>query len=231
MQPLILIADDEKSIRNFLKVSLETQGYKCLEADCGANTLMLAASHNPDILILDLGLPDIDGVEVIKKLRAISRMPIVIVSARGHDREKVEALDDGADDYLTKPFSVPELLARIRVILRRHSSDPAALEQNKAEFKIGSLLVDDNRRRVWLGNEEIHLTPNEYKVLVLLIKYQGKVLTHKFIIDNIWGGMLDDDTQSLRVCMGNLRRKLKEDPAEPRYIITEIGVGYRLADE
>ena len=231
MQPLILIADDEKSIRNFLKVSLETQGYKCLEADCGANTLMLAASHNPDILILDLGLPDIDGVEVIKKLRAISRMPIVIVSARGHDREKVEALDAGADDYLTKPFSVPELLARIRVILRRHSSDPAALEQNKSEIKIGSLLVDDNRRRVWLGNEEIHLTPNEYKVLVLLIKYQGKVLTHKFIIDNIWGGMLDDDTQSLRVCMGNLRRKLKEDPAEPRYIITEIGVGYRLADE
>ena len=231
MQPLILIADDEKSIRNFLKVSLETQGYKCLEADCGANTLMLAASHNPDILILDLGLPDIDGVEVIKKLRAISRLPIIIVSARGHDREKVEALDAGADDYLTKPFSVPELLARIRVILRRHYSDPAALEQTKSEFKIGSLLVDDNRRRVWLGNEEIHLTPNEYKVLVLLIKYQGKVLTHKFIIDNIWGGMLDDDTQSLRVCMGNLRRKLKEDPAEPRYIITEIGVGYRLADE
>ena len=231
MQPLILIADDEKSIRNFLKVSLETQGYKCLEADCGANTLMLAASHNPDVLILDLGLPDIDGIEVIKKLRAISRLPIVIVSARGHDREKVEALDAGADDYLTKPFSVPELLARIRVILRRHSADPADLEQNKSEFKIGNLLVDDNKRRVWLNDDEIHLTPNEYKVLALLIKYQGKVLTHKFIIENIWGGMLDDDTQSLRVCMGNLRRKLKEDPAEPHYIITEIGVGYRLADE
>lgn len=231
MQPLILIADDEKSIRNFLKVSLETQGYKFLEADCGSNTLMLAASHNPDILILDLGLPDIDGVEVIKKLRAISKLPIIIVSARGHDREKVEALDAGADDYLTKPFSVPELLARIRVILRHHSSDAAAIDQNKSEFKIGSLLVDDNKRRVWLNDDEIHLTPNEYKVLALLIKYQGKVLTHKFIIENIWGGMLDDDTQSLRVCMGNLRRKLKEDPAEPRYIITEIGVGYRLADE
>ena len=231
MQPLILIADDEKSIRNFLKVSLETKGYKCLEADCGTNTLMLAASHNPDILILDLGLPDIDGVEVIKKLRAISRLPIIIVSARGHDREKVEALDAGADDYLTKPFSVPELLARIRVILRRHSADSADLETNKSEFKIGNLLVDDNKRRVWLNDDEIHLTPNEYKVLALLMKYQGKVLTHKFIIENIWGGMLDDDTQSLRVCMGNLRRKLKEDPAEPRYIITEIGVGYRLADE
>jgi len=231
MQPLILIADDEKYIRNFLKVSLETQGYKCLEADCGANALMLAASHNPDVLILDLGLPDIDGVEVIKKLRAISRLPIIIVSARGHDREKIEALDAGADDYLTKPFSVPELLARIRVILRRHFFDSASLDQNKSEFKIGNLLVDDSKRRVWLHNDEIHLTPNEYKVLALLIKYQGKVLTHKFIIENIWGGMIDDDTQSLRVCMGNLRRKLREDPAEPHYIITEIGVGYRLADE
>lgn len=231
MQHLILIADDEKSIRNFLKVSLETQGYKCIEADCGANTLMLAASYNPEVLILDLGLPDIDGVEVIKKLRKISMLPIIIVSARGHDREKVEALDAGADDYLTKPFSVPELLARIRVILRRPALDNAALDQKKSEFRIGSLHVDDNKRRVWLSNEEIHLTPNEYKVLALLLKHQGKVLTHKFIIENIWGDMMDEDTQSLRVCMGNLRRKLKENPADPRYIITEIGVGYRLADE
>lgn len=231
MQHLILIADDEKSIRNFLKVSLETQGYKCIEADCGANTLMLAASYNPEVLILDLGLPDIDGVEVIKKLRKISMLPIIIVSARGHDREKVEALDAGADDYLTKPFSVPELLARIRVILRRPALDNTALDQKKSEFRIGSLHVDDNKRRVWLSNEEIHLTPNEYKVLALLLKHQGKVLTHKFIIENIWGDMMDEDTQSLRVCMGNLRRKLKENPADPRYIITEIGVGYRLADE
>ncbi|MGL5206168.1 MAG: response regulator [Acidaminococcaceae bacterium] len=231
MQHLILIADDEKSIRNFLKVSLETQGYKCIEADCGANTLMLAASYNPEVLILDLGLPDIDGVEVIKKLRKISMLPIIIVSARGHDREKVEALDAGADDYLTKPFSVPELLARIRVILRRPALDNTALDQKNSEFRIGSLHVDDNKRRVWLSNEEIHLTPNEYKVLALLLKHQGKVLTHKFIIENIWGDMMDEDTQSLRVCMGNLRRKLKENPADPRYIITEIGVGYRLADE
>ena len=231
MQPLILIADDEKSIRSFLKVSLETQGYKCLEADCGANTLMLAASHNPDILILDLGLPDIDGVEVIKKLREISRIPIIIVSARGHDREKVEALDAGADDYLTKPFSVSELLARLRVILRRQSAAAVSEGQGKMQFKTGNLLVDEDKRRVWLCDEEIHLTPNEYKVLALLIKHQGKVLTHRFIIENIWGGLISEDTQSLRVCMGNLRRKLKEDPAQPRYIITEIGVGYRLADE
>jgi two-component system, OmpR family, KDP operon response regulator KdpE len=231
MQPLVLVADDEKSIRGFLKVSLETQGYKCIEADCGRATLMLTASCNPDILILDLGLPDIDGIDVIEQLRKVSQIPILIVSARGHDREKVEALDAGADDYLTKPFSVSELLARIRVIIRRQSSIHASSLQTELTFKIGDLTVDADKRRVWLSNDEIHLTPNEYKVLALLIKYQGKVLTHKFIIENVWGGMIADDTQSLRVCMGNLRRKLKEDPAQPRYIITEIGVGYRLADD
>ncbi len=231
MQPLILIVDDEKSIRSFLQVSLETQGYKCIGADSGAGALMLSLSNNPDIMILDLGLPDMDGVDVIKKLRAVSQMPIVIVSARGHDREKVEALDAGADDYLTKPFSVPELLARIRVILRRKSFIEAPEGQEKAPFQIEDLVVDEGRRRVWLGGEEVRLTPNEYKVLALLIKYRGKVLTHRFIIENVWGGVISDDTQSLRVCMGNLRRKLKEDPAQPRYIITEIGVGYRLADE
>ncbi|MEA5092999.1 MAG: response regulator transcription factor [Acidaminococcaceae bacterium] len=231
MQPLVLVADDEKSIRSFLKVSLETQGYKCIEADCGTNTLMLTTSCNPDILILDLGLPDIDGVDVIKQLRKVSQIPILIVSARGHDREKVEALDAGADDYLTKPFSVSELLARIRVILRRQSILGSSEIQQESTFKIGDLTVDANKRRVWLATEEIHLTPNEYKVLALLIKHQGKVLTHKFIIESIWGSMIADDTQSLRVCMGNIRRKLKEDPAQPRYIITEIGVGYRLADD
>lgn len=231
MQPLILIADDEKTIRNFIKVSLETQGYKCIEADCGSNALMFAASHNPDVLILDLGLPDIDGVDVIKKLRSLSQIPIIIVSARGRDREKVEALDAGADDYLTKPFSVSELLARIRVILRHKSQNDSSGNCQNLQFNIGGLTVDEDKHRVWLDGEEIHLTPNEYKVLALLIKYQGKVLTHRYIIEHVWGGLISDDTQSLRVCMGNLRRKLKEDPAQPRYIITEIGVGYRLADE
>lgn len=231
MQPLILIVDDEKTIRSFLKISLETQGYKCIEANCGAGALMLAVSNNPDIIVLDLGLPDIDGVEVIKRVREISQVPIVIVSARGHDREKVEALDAGADDYLTKPFSVPELLARIRVILRHQLVSNLSEGRESALFKLDRLTVDEEKRRVWLGEEEIHLTPNEYKVLSMLIKYQGKVLTHKSIIDNVWGTVTSDDTQSLRVCMGNLRRKLSEDPAQPRYIITEIGVGYRLADE
>ena len=231
MQPLILIADDEKTIRSFLKVSLETQGYKCLEADCGASTLMLAASHNPDILVLDLGLPDIDGLEVIKKLRLLSRVPIIVVSARGHDREKVEALDAGADDYLTKPFSVSELLARIRVTLRHQNSSKLSDNAGNTLSALGDLSVDEDKRRVWLGGEELHLTPNEYRVLALLFKHQGKVLTHRFIIENVWGTLASDDTQSLRVTLGNLRRKLKEDPAQPRYIITEIGVGYRLADE
>lgn len=231
MQPLILIVDDDKSIRSFLRISLETQGYKCIDADSGSSALMLAASHNPDILILDLGLPDIDGIDVIKKLRTISQIPIIIVSARGHDREKVEALDAGADDYLSKPFSVPELLARVRVILRHKSLNESNEEQEKGYFQIGDLIIDEDKHRIWLNEDELHLTRNEYKVLDLLVKYHGKVLTHKFIIESIWGGMVSDDTQSLRVCMGNLRRKLKEDLAHPRYIITEIGVGYRLADE
>ena len=231
MKPLILIVDDEHSIRSFLQVSIETQGYKCIDAANGSNALMLATSHNPDILILDLGLPDMDGLEVIKKLREISQMPIIIISARGHDREKVEALDAGADDYLTKPFSVTELLARIRVILLHKSSGNISTEAETFTYKIKDLIIDTDKHRVWNHDEEMRLTPNEYKVLILLAKNQGKVLTHRYIIENIWGGIVADDTQSLRVCMGNLRRKLGEDPSQPRYIITEIGVGYRLTDE
>jgi len=231
MKPLILIVDDEHSIRSFLQVSIETQGYKCIDAADGTNAIMLATSHNPDIMILDLGLPDMDGLEVIKKLREISQMPIIIISARGHDREKVEALDAGADDYLTKPFSVTELLARIRVILRHKSNGDISSDAEAFIYKLKDLIIDTDKHRVWNYNEEIRLTPNEYKVLILLAKNQGKVLTHRYITENIWGGIVAEDTQSLRVCMGNLRRKLGEDPSQPKYIITEIGVGYRLADE
>lgn len=231
MEPLILIVDDEKSIRSFLRVSIESQGYKCIDTDNGSSALMLAVSHNPDIIILDLGLPDIDGVEVIKKLRTMSQIPIIIISARGHEREKVEALDAGADDYLTKPFSVSELLARIRVILRHKSIENISNEAENLIYKVKDLIIDIDKYRVWLNNQEIRLTPNEYKVLVLLAKNQGKVLTHRFITEQVWGGMISDDTQSLRVCMGNIRRKLGEDPSQPKYIITEIGVGYRLIDE
>lgn len=230
MEPLILIVDDEKSVRSFLRVSIETQGYKCIDAENGANALMLAASHDPDILILDLGLPDIDGLEVIKRIRMISQLPIIIVSARGHDREKIEALDAGADDYLTKPFSVPELLARIRVILR-HRAPMNEKGQEQVQIRIKDLVIDTDKHRIWQNDQEIRLTPNEFRVIVLLAKHQGKVLTHKFMIDNIWGGVSSEDTTSLRVCMGNLRRKLNEDPVKPKYIITEIGVGYRFADD
>ncbi|WMJ90426.1 response regulator [Anaerocolumna sp. MB42-C2] len=231
MEPLILIVDDEKSIRSFLRVSIEMQGYKCMDVSDGSSALMLAVSQNPDIVVLDLGLPDMDGVDVIKKLRKVSQIPIIIISARGHDREKIEALDAGADDYLTKPFSVPELLARIRVILRHKSYAVIPDIEVNSSFKIKDLIIDTDKHRVWINEQEIRLTPNEYKVLVLLARNQGKVLTHKYIAENIWGGMLSSDTKSLRVCMGNLRRKLGEDPSQPEYIITEIGVGYRLVDE
>jgi two-component system, OmpR family, KDP operon response regulator KdpE len=231
MGPLILVVDDEKSIRNFVRLSIETQGYKCIETDNGTSALMLAFSQNPDILILDLGLPDMDGIDVIKKLRMVSQIPIIVISARGHEREKVEALDAGADDYLTKPFGVPELLARIRVILRHKSMGGAANEAADPIFKIKDLVIDTSKHRVWLAGKEIKLTPHEYKVLVLLAENSGKVLTHNYITEKVWGGMISDDVRSLRVCMGNLRRKLGEDPSLPRYIITEIGVGYRLVDE
>jgi len=231
MEPLILVVEDEKTIRGFLKLSIETQGYKCIDTDNGRAGLMLAVSQNPDILILDLGLPDMDGIDVIKKLRAVSQVPIIVISARGHEREKVVALDAGADDYLTKPFGVPELLARIRVMLRHRIAGTVSNDLENKMFKIKELTIDKSKHRVWLAGEEIRLTSHEYKVLVLLSENQGKVLTHKHIIENIWGGMISDDIRSLRVCMGNLRRKLGEDPAKPEYIVTEIGVGYRLLDE
>ncbi|WP_330587851.1 response regulator transcription factor [Anaerocolumna sedimenticola] len=187
MEPLILIVDDEKSIRSFLRVSIEMQGYKCMDASDGSSALMLAVSQNPDILILDLGLPDMDGVDVIKKLRTVSLMPIIIISARGHDREKIEALDAGADDYLTKPFSVPELLARIRVILRHKNYENIPDIEINPSYKIKDLTIDTDKHRVWINEKEIRLTPNEYKVLVLLARNRGKVLTHKYIAENIWG--------------------------------------------
>lgn len=231
MGPLILVVDDEKTIRSFIRLSVETQGYKCIETDNGTSALMLAFSQNPDILILDLGLPDMDGIDVIKKLRTVSQIPIIVISARGQEREKVEALDAGADDYLTKPFGVPELLARIRVMLRHKSFGAASMETADPVFKVKDMVIDTGKHRVWLGGQEIKLTPHEYKVLVLLAENRGKVLTHKYITEKIWGGMISDDVRSLRVCMGNLRRKLGEDPSMPKYIVTELGVGYRLVDE
>jgi two-component system, OmpR family, KDP operon response regulator KdpE len=230
VNPLVLIVEDEKTIRRFIRVALETQGYDCLEAQDGTAALSLAASHKPDVLVLDLGLPDMDGLDVITKLRAWSGLPILVVSARGHEREKVEALDLGADDYLTKPFGIAELLARIRVILR-HNLRGQGSDGDALAWNVGPLLIDYDKRRVTLAGEEIHLTPMEYRLLTLLSQHHGKVLTHRYLVQEIWGEVTADDTQSLRVCMGNLRRKLEEDPAQPKYILTEVGVGYRMVDE
>lgn len=230
-KPLILIIEDDKPIRNFICASLSTQGYRYKEAETGKEALALIMSHNPDIIILDLGLPDMDGLEIIENVRKWSNIPIIIVSARGHEREKVDALDLGADDYLTKPFGIAELLARVRVALRNFYR--ADINQNKKheQFNIGELNIDFIKRRVVIAEEEIHLTPIEYKLLSLMAKHAGKVLTHKFIIREVWGSAIGNETQSLRVFMANLRRKIEKEPAQPQYILTEVGVGYRLVDE
>lgn len=230
-KPLILVVEDDKPIRNFIRVSLEAQGYKCLDTQYGKAAISLISSHNPDIIVIDLGLPDMDGLDVIATVRPVTKAAIIVVSARGHEREKVEALDSGADDYLTKPFSVVELLARIRVALR-HSNQSSRSESNSpVVFLIGELKIDFEKRRVFLSTEEIHLTPIEFKLMTLMAKYAGRVLTHKFILNEIWGTFSGNDTQSLRVFMANIRRKIEKDPTQPRYILTEVGVGYRMVDE
>ncbi|SHJ18914.1 two-component system, OmpR family, KDP operon response regulator KdpE [Clostridium amylolyticum] len=229
-KPYILVVEDDRAIRNFITASLSAQGFKYIETDKGIEGIALSMSYNPDLIILDLGLPDMDGIDVLTKLREWCNTPIIIVSARENERQKVEALDKGADDYLTKPFGIGELLARVRVALR-HSITNKNENENQDNFRVKDLFVDFNKRRVMINNEEIHLTPIEYKIMALLCKYSGKVLTHNFIIHEIWGSALGNETQSLRVFMASLRRKIEKDPAQPEYIYTEVGVGYRLIDE
>lgn len=231
IKPLILIVEDDKPIKKFMKVSLKAQGYKCIETEFGNVAIDLIFSHNPDIIILDLGLPDMDGLKVIEKVREFTKARIIVVSARGRESEKVEALDSGADDYLTKPFSVAELSARIRVALRHFNVDNNSQNNVQSVFVVKDLKIDFEKRRVTILNQEIHLTPMEYKLIELMSRYAGRVLTHKYIVDEIWGNFLDNDSQSLRVFMANIRRKIEKDPAQPQYIITEVGVGYRLVDE
>jgi len=227
-KPYILVVEDDRPIRNFITASLKAQGFNYIETGKGSEAIALSMSHNPDLIVLDLGLPDIDGVEVITKIREWSKTPIIIVSARENERQKIEALDKGADDYLTKPFGIGELLARIRVSLRHRITSQG---ENKDTFKVKDLIVDFNKRRVIINEEQIHLTPIEYKIMALLCKYPGKVLTHNFIIHEIWGSAMGNETQSLRVFMASLRRKIEKNPAQPDYIYTEVGVGYRLVDE
>lgn len=223
----ILIIEDDAPIRKFLRAALVDAEYSLDEAETGAQGLRLAVSNPPDAVILDLGLPDLDGLEVLKRLRDWYTSPIIVLSARGQEKDKVLALDSGADDYLTKPFGIGELLARIRVALRH------ATRQNSATGSVheqGDLRVDFEARRVFRAGNEIHLTPTEYRLLTTLIKHAGKVLTHRFLLKEVWGPGNVYETHYLRVFMANLRRKLEDDSARPVFLLTEPGVGYRFAD-
>jgi two-component system KDP operon response regulator KdpE len=223
----VLIIEDDKSIQNLLKISLKASGYSCEATETGLSGISLSMSNNPDIVLLDLGLPDIDGAEVLAQLRERSGVPVIVISARDQEREKVAALDAGADDYVTKPFNIPELLARIRVALRHAQPRDA----QATTFSIGGLFIDFERRVVSIDGSEVHLTPIEYKLLALLAEHSGKVLTHQFIQKKVWGYETSDEYQTLRVFMSNIRRKIEPESSHPLYILTEIGVGYRLVDE
>lgn len=225
--PLILIVEDDAPIRNLITTTLKAHEYKYLTAQNGENAIMQASSHNPDIVLLDLGLPDIDGIEVIKKIRTWSEMPIIVISARSEDNDKIEALDAGADDYLTKPFSVEELLARIRVTTRRLSVLHSAM-QSDSLFTNGNLKIDYAAGCAYINGNELHLTPIEYKLLCLLSQNVGKVLTHTFITQKIWGAAWESNVASLRVFMATLRKKIEIEADSPQYIQTHIGVGYRM---
>ena len=224
--PLILIVEDDNHIKNLISTTLKVNKYNYLVATTGNEAIMLAVSHKPDIILLDLGLPDMDGVEIIKNVREWSNIPIIVISARSEDKDKIDALDFGADDYITKPFSVEELLARIRVATRRLNS----MNEKQAEsiFKNGDLTIDYSAGCVYLYDKELHLTPIEYKLLCLLSKNVGKVLTHTYITMEIWGTTWESDVASLRVFMTTLRKKIEQDSVESKYIQTHIGVGYRM---
>lgn len=223
----ILVVEDDAPIRNLITTTLRAHEYRFITSESGEGAVMEAASHNPDIILLDLGLPDIDGIEVIRRVRTWSNVPIIVISARSEDTDKIDALDAGADDYLTKPFSVEELLARLRVTQRR-----LALMQTggapQAVFVNGGLVIDYAAGCVTLNGEELHLTPLEYKLLCLLARNTGKVLTHKFITQSVWGTNWENDVASLRVFMATLRKKLESAPDSPQYIQTHIGIGYRM---
>jgi two-component system KDP operon response regulator KdpE len=227
----VLVIEDDAAMRRFLRASLAAAGYRVEEAETGGEGLQMAPLQPPDVVLVDLGLPDMDGLDVIRNLRTWSQMPIVVVSARGQEREKVVALDTGADDYLTKPFSVGELLARLRVALRHAARLAAGGEEEAAQFTVADLKVDLAARRVFVADKEVRLTPLEYRLLAALVRHAGKVLTHRFLLEEVWGPPYVEDSHNLRVFMANLRRKIEADPARPRYLLTEQGVGYRLADE
>ena len=227
-KPLVLVVEDDRPVRNLIVTTLKSHDYRYLTAENGKNAIMEASSHNPDIVLLDLGLPDIDGAEVITNIREWSNMPIIVISARSEDSDKITALDAGADDYLTKPFSVEELLARLRVTQRRLLLLKSSNDAGKPVFQNGELKIDYAASCVYLKGEEMHLTPIEYKLLCLLSHNVGKVLTHTYITMQIWGSSRENDIASLRVFMATLRKKLEPKKTSPQYIQTHIGIGYRM---
>ena len=225
----IIVIEDEVQIRRFLRTTLVSEGYHVIEAETGKQGLTEASMSKPDLIILDLGLPDMDGVEVVKELRTWSSVPIIVLSARSQESDKVSALDAGTNDYLVKPFGVGELLARIRVALRHVSS--AQNGQEEGTFSVDELKVDMAHRKITVSGTEVHLTPIEYRLLTVLVKHAGKVLTHQLLLKEVWGPNYVERAHYLRIYMGILRHKLEKDPARPRFLLTEVGVGYRLAAE
>ncbi len=226
--PVVVLIEDEAQMRKFVHLALESQGYRVIDAETGRDGLQQAAAHTPDLVLLDLGLPDMDGLEVTRRLREWTATPIIVISARGLEQQKVEALDAGADDYLTKPFGNAELMARIRVALRhgsRSSRDPTS-----SVVTVGDLKIDLAKRVVFAGDREVHLTPTEYKLLATLMNHAGRVMTHKQLLDQVWGPGHAHQMQYLRVYMTQLRQKLEKNPARPRYLLTEPGVGYRIKE-
>lgn len=227
----ILIIEDEASISNFISAILEANGYEAMNVRSGAMANTMIASHCPDLIILDLGLPDMDGMNILRAVREWSKVPVVVVSARSHEQDKVQALDAGADDYLTKPFGTEELLARIRAAIRHtrtlSGSDRLA---NTGRFQAGELTIDYDKHRVCLAGQDVKLTQNEYKLVALLGLHAGKVLTYDYLMKELWGPSARNDNQILRVNMANIRRKIEKNPAQPEYIFTEIGVGYRIIE-
>jgi two-component system KDP operon response regulator KdpE len=227
--PAVVLIEDEPQIRRFLRASLASQGYRLFEAATGQEGLVEAATRQPDLIILDLGLPDMDGFEVIRQLREWTAIPIIILSARGQERDKIAALDAGADDYVSKPFGVGELLARMRVAGRHAARNPG--DPTETTFSLGELHVDLVHRQVTVAGNAVHLTPIEYRLLITMIRHAGKILTHQHLLKEVWGPNQTEQSQYLRVYIAQLRRKLEVDPARPRYVLTEPGVGYRLAEE
>lgn len=227
----VLVVEDDRSIRNFFRTVLEANNYDVIMADTGAEAYSMITSQCPDVVLLDLGLPDMDGMKILKSVREWSSMPILVVSARSHERDKVEALDLGADDYITKPFGTSELLARLRTAIRHARAAYLTPEgMQTGTFRSGELMIDYDKHRVYISGKDANLTQNEYKIVSLLGKYAGKVLTYDFLIKEIWGPNMKNDNRILRVNMANIRRKIEKNPAQPQYIFTEVGVGYRIVD-